>query len=160
MIEDAEKDGRLKPGMTVVEPTSGNTGIGLAMVCAAKGYKCIICMPQVPPMLERVMICRQLGAEVHLTAPGLGFKGLLDHIENLTSKEPGKYFFPNQFGNASNPEAHYNNTGPEIWEQTKGDVDIFIHGIGTGGCISGVGKYLKEKKPSVKVMAIEPSNAR
>jgi len=160
MIEDAEKDGRLTPGMTVLEATSGNTGIGLAMVCAAKNYPCIICMPQVPAMLERVMICRQFGAQVHLTAPGLGFKGLLTHIADLTSKEPDKYFVPNQFGNASNPDAHYDSTGPEIWEQTKGDVDIFIHGIGTGGCISGVGKYLKEKKPSVQVMAIEPSNAR
>jgi len=160
MVEDAEKSGKLKPGMTVIEPTSGNTGIGVAMVCAAKGYKCIIVMPQVPPMLERVMICRMFGAEVRLTCPGKGFKGLLEHVHGQIAKEPDKYYFPNQFSNESNPDAHYDTTGKEIWEQTSGDVDIFIHGIGTGGCISGVGKYLKEKKESVKVIAIEPSNAR
>lgn len=160
MIEDAERDGLLRPGMTVVEPTSGNTGIALAMVCAAKGYRCILCMPQVPAMLERVMICRQFGAEVHLTAPGLGFKGILRHIEELTAADPDQYYCPNQFANAANPGAHYDTTGPEIWEQTDGEIDVFVHGIGTGGCIAGVGKYLKEKKPSVQIIALEPSNAR
>jgi cysteine synthase len=160
MIESAEKAGLLKPGMTVVEATSGNTGIGIAMVCAAKGYACIIIMPQVPAMLERVMIIRQFGGEVRLTAPGFGIKGSLEHYEAILASDPSKYFGTAQFTNLSNPEAHYLTTGPEIWEQTAGQVDVFIHGIGTGGCISGAGKFLKEKKPSVQVVAIEPEEAR
>lgn len=160
IIEDAEKDGRLKKGMTVIEGTSGNTGIGLAMACAAKGYGCTIVMPQVPPMLERVMICRQFGANVHLTCPARGFKAILSHIDTLMEANPDKYFFAQQMGNQSNPDAHYETTGPEIWEQTGGDIDIFIHGIGTGGCIGGAGKFFKEKKPEVKIIAVEPSTAR
>lgn len=160
MIEAAERSGQLKPGMTVVEMTSGNTGIGLAMVCAAKGYACIIIMPQVPAMLERYMTCRQFGAEVHLTAAGLGFGGVAKHYEELVQSDPMKYWGGNQFKNPDNPEAHVKTTGPEIWEQTAGAVDIFIHGIGTGGCIKGTGQFLKSKKSSVKVIAIEPSEAR
>eukprot|EP00192_Tetraselmis_astigmatica_P015663 CAMPEP_0117664804 /NCGR_PEP_ID=MMETSP0804-20121206/9436_1 /TAXON_ID=1074897 /ORGANISM="Tetraselmis astigmatica, Strain CCMP880" /LENGTH=167 /DNA_ID=CAMNT_0005472103 /DNA_START=154 /DNA_END=654 /DNA_ORIENTATION=- len=116
MIEQAEKDGILKPGGTVVEYTSGNTGIGLAMVCAAKGYKCIIVMPQLPAFHERYVICRQFGAEVHLTAPGMGFPALRTYTEDLVAKNPF-YVLANQFFNEANPKAHYTTTGPEIWEQ-------------------------------------------
>jgi len=160
MLEEAEKAGKLKPGMTVVEGTSGNTGIGLAMACAAKGYKCIIMMPQVPPMFERYIIARQFGAEVILTAPAKGFGGLLGAFKALIDSDPSKYFGANQFYNGNNPAAHYAATGPEIWSQTSGEIDVFIHGVGTGGTIGGAGKYLKEKKPSVKIVAIEPSNSR
>lgn len=150
MIEEAERTGKLKPGMTVVEGTSGNTGIGVAMVCAAKGYKCIIVMPQVPPMLERYMVCRQFGADVHLTAAALGAKGLVQHYDALVASDPSTYFGTNQFWNEANPEAHVQTTGPEVWAQTNGSVDVFIHGVGTGGTIKGAGSYLKEKKPSVQ----------
>merc|ERR1712094_135530 len=148
------------PGMTVVEGTSGNTGIGLAMACAAKGYKCIIMMPQVPAMFERYIVARQFGAEVMLTAPAKGFAGLLGAFRELVDSDPDKYFGVNQFYNEANPAMHYATTGPEIWAQTGGEVDYFVHGVGTGGCISGTGKFLKEKKPSVKMVAIEPSNSR
>lgn len=160
MIEEAERSGALKPGMTVVEGTSGNTGIGVSMVCAAKGYKCIIVMPQVPPMLERYMVCRQFGAEVHLTAAALGAKGLIKHYEELVASDTSLYFGTNQFWNGANPEAHVKTTGPEVWAQTSGAVDVFIHGIGTGGTIKGAGSYLKSQKPECQVIAIEPSNAR
>eukprot|EP00316_Scyphosphaera_apsteinii_P020898 CAMPEP_0119314096 /NCGR_PEP_ID=MMETSP1333-20130426/31628_1 /TAXON_ID=418940 /ORGANISM="Scyphosphaera apsteinii, Strain RCC1455" /LENGTH=356 /DNA_ID=CAMNT_0007319141 /DNA_START=147 /DNA_END=1217 /DNA_ORIENTATION=+ len=160
MIESAERSGKLKPGMTVVEGTSGNTGIGIAMVCAAKGYKCIIIMPQVPAMLERVMIIRQFGGHVHLTAAGKGIKGVLEQYEKLIASAPDNYFGTAQFTNLDNPDAHIKTTGPEIWEATKGRVDYFVHGIGTGGCIRGTGEYLKRLKPSVKVIAIEPTEAR
>ena len=160
MLEEAEKSGKLKPGMTVVEGTSGNTGIGLAMACAAKGYKCIILMPQVPPMFERYIIVRQFGAEVMLTAPAKGFGGLLDAYKSLVASDPDKYFGANQFYNGDNPAAHYATTGPEVWAQTDGQVDFLVHGVGTGGTLGGAGKYLKEKKPSVKLVAIEPSNSR
>ena len=151
IIESAEADGSLKPGMTIIEATSGNTGIGLAMVSAAKGYKCIIIMPQVPPMAERYMIARQFGAEVILTAAGMGIKGCMKAYNDLIASDPSKYFGANQFKNPANPNAHYATTGPEIWAQTSGDVDVFIHGIGTGGTVSGTGKYLKEQKPSCQV---------
>ena len=160
IIEQAEASGKLKPGMTVVEATSGNTGIGLAMCCAAKGYGCVIVMPQVPPMMERYMIVRQFGAEVLLTAPAKGINGCLKAYNDLVSSDPSKYFGANQFKNEDNPNAHYATTGPEIWSQTSGEVDYFVHGIGTGGCLSGTGKYLKEQKPSVKCVGIEPTNAR
>jgi len=160
MIEEAEKSGKLKPGMTIVEATSGNTGIGICMVAAAKGYKTIIIMPQVPPMLERYMIARQFGAEVHLTAAAKGAPGIFQALEELVASDPEKYFPTNQFTNLDNPETHVKSTGPELMSQTNGEIDVFVHGIGTGGCISGVGKYLKEQKPSVKIVAIEPSNSR
>lgn len=160
MIEEAEASGALKPGMTIVEATSGNTGIGVSMVAAAKGYKCIIIMPRVPPMLERYMIARQFGADVHLTCAGKGAIGMLTYYETLVSSDPAKYFGTDQFKNPKNPLTHLKTTGPEIWAQTAGKIDIFIHGIGTGGTISGAGKFLKEKKPSVQVVAIEPSNSR
>jgi len=160
MMEKAEKDGKLKPGMTVVEATSGNTGIGLAMVCAAKGYKCLVLMPQAPPMLERYMICRQFGAEVILTAAGKGFKGLFETYYKILESDPNKYWGAKQLDNLDNPETHYQTTGPEVWAQTAGEIDYFVHGIGTGGCISGTSKFLKEKKPAVRIVGIEPSNAR
>jgi len=160
MLEEAEAAGKLKPGMTVVEGTSGNTGIGLAMACAAKGYKCIIMMPQTPAMFERYIVARQFGAEVILTAPAKGFAGLIDAFSELVASDPLTYFGANQFYNEDNPATHYATTGPEIWTQTGGEVDYFVHGVGTGGTISGAGKYLKEKKSSVKVVAIEPSNSR
>ena len=160
MLEEAEASGKLKPGMTVVEGTSGNTGIGLAMACAAKGYKCIIIMPQVPPMFERYIIARQFGAEVMLTAPAKGFSGLLNAFKTLTESDPAKYFPVNQFYNMDNPAAHYATTGPEVWAQTGGSVDYFIHGVGTGGTISGAGKFLKEKNSQLKILAIEPTNGR
>jgi cysteine synthase A len=139
IIETAEAEGKLKPGMTVVEATSGNTGIGLAMVCAAKGYKCVIIMPQMPAMAERYMIARQFGAEVILTAPGLGIKGCFKAYNDLIASDPSAHFGANQFQNLANPEVHYKTTGPEVYAQTGGDVDIFIHGIGTGGTVSAAG---------------------
>lgn len=160
IVESAEADGTLKPGMTIVEATSGNTGIGLAMVAAAKGYKCVIIMPQVPPMFERYTIVRQFGADVILTAPGLGIKGCLKAYNDLLASDPSKYYGANQFKNPANPEVHYATTGPEVWSQSAGEVDFFIHGIGTGGTLSGAGKFLKEKKASVQTVGIEPSNAR
>jgi len=164
IVEAAEKSGALKPGMTVVEATSGNTGIGLAMVAAAKGYGCTIIMPQVPAMLERYMIVRQYGAQVILTAAGKGIKGAFAAYTELLESDPSKYFGANQFKNLDNPETHYATTGPEVWRQTGGAVDVFIHGIGTGGTIAGSGRYLKEQAKAagkdVRIVAIEPSNAR
>ena len=164
IIEAAEKAGTLKAGMTVVECTSGNTGIGLAMVAAAKGYGCIIIMPQVPAMTERYMIVRSFGAEVVLTAAGKGIKGAMAAYSEICASDPAKYFGANQFKNLDNPEAHYQTTGPEVWSQTSGSVDVFIHGIGTGGTLSGAGKFLKEKATEagkeVQLVGIEPSNAR
>mmetsp|Transcript_18412 Transcript_18412/g.46645 ORF Transcript_18412/g.46645 Transcript_18412/m.46645 type:complete len:355 (+) Transcript_18412:181-1245(+) len=159
MIETAEAEGKLKPGGTVVEYTSGNTGIGLAMVCAAKGYKCIIIMPQLPPFQERYTICRQFGAEVHLTAPAKGFPGLRAYTESLMAANPD-YFLANQFYNQANPDIHYATTGPEIWEQTGGKMDYFIAGVGTGGTVAGAGRFLTEKNPDIKVMAVEPTESR
>lgn len=159
MIEKAEKEGTIKPGVTtLVDFTSGNTGIGEAMVAAAKGYKCIIVMPQVPPMFERYIICRQFGAEVRLLNPAAGGVAWVNYCKELC-KEPNHWYI-GQMENMNNPEAHIENTGPEIWAQTGGQIDYFVHGIGTGGCIAGVGKYLKEKNPDVKVVALEPSEAR
>merc|ERR1719440_2656136 len=160
MLEEAEAAGKLKSGMTVVEGTSGNTGIGLAMACAAKGYKCIIMMPQTPAMFERYIVARQFGAEVILTAPAKGFAGLLGAFNELIKSDPDKYFGANQFYNEDNPATHYATTGPEIWAQTGGEVDYLVHGVGTGATIAGAGKFLKEQKPSVKTVAIEPSNSR
>lgn len=159
ILEQAEKNGKLKPGMTVVEYTSGNTGIGLAMLCAAKGYKCICVMPQVPFVYERYTICRQFGAEVHLTAPAKGTPGLVAYTEQLLKDNPD-YFFANQFYSEDNPDTHYITTGPEIWEQTGGKVDYFVTGVGTGGTAFGAGKFLVEKNPDCKVVCVEPSESR
>jgi len=165
MIEEAEKRGELVPGVhTIVEATSGNTGIGLAMVAAAKGYDCIICMPQVPSMYERYILARKFGAEVHLTSVDMEafdhtITNLLGYAADLVNANES-YWAPNQFESHDNPLAHYENTGPEIWEQTDGQVDCFIGGAGTGGTINGVGRYLKEKNADCHVVCVEPTESR
>ena len=143
-----------------VDFTSGNTGIGYAMVAAAKGYACIVCMPQVRAMLERYLIVRQFGAHVHLFNPALGAVGCIAYIKGLVASAPGAYWWPNQLGNDDNPDAHTAHTGPEIWAQAGGKVDVFVHGIGTGGCVAGVGKFLKAKNPAVRIVALEPTESR
>jgi cysteine synthase A len=157
MIEAAERDGLLKEGGTIIEPTSGNTGIGLAITAAVKGYKLILTMPS-SMSVERRKLLINLGAELVLTDGHLGIPGAIEEAEMLNGKIKGS-FMPQQFSNPANPQVHYDTTGPEVWKDLEGEVDVFIAGVGTGGTVSGTGKFLKEKNPNVQIIAVEPEES-
>ena len=159
MIEDAIERGVLKPGMTIVEPTSGNTGIGLAFAAAVHGYKCVLAMPETMTVERRNML-KALGARVELTEGPKGMRGAMAKAEEIAAEfGEGKAWIPMQFANEANPRIHYKTTGPEIWEDTDGKVDVFVSGIGTGGTITGAGRYLREKKKDIKIVAVEPNES-
>lgn len=157
MIKSAEKEGKIKPGATIIEPTSGNTGIGLALVCAQRGYQLILTIPETMSV-ERRNLIKAYGAKVVLTPGSEGMKGAIAKANELAEEIPNS-FIPGQFTNMSNPEIHYLTTGPEIWKDTDGKVDMFVAGVGTGGTLSGTGKYLKEKNPKIEVVAVEPETS-
>src|SRR5688572_25394666 len=158
MVEDAIERGVLKPGMVIVEPTSGNTGIGLAYAAAVHGYRCILTMPETMTVERRNML-RALGARVVLTEGPKGMKAAIARAEEILRRLGNRAWMPRQFDNPANPDVHYRTTGPEIWEGTGGEVDIFVSGVGTGGTITGAGRYLKERKPGLRVVAVEPDES-
>jgi len=158
IIESAEKEGKLKPGMIIIEATSGNTGIGLSLVGRQKGYKVVCVMPE-NMSEERKKIIQAFGGEIMFSPAEESLSGCLKQIQEITQGEPEKYFVANQFGNPHNPEIHYQQTGPEIWRDMEGEINIFVAGVGSGGTLQGIGKFLKEKNPSVKIVAVEPKNS-
>jgi cysteine synthase A len=158
IIESAEKEGKLKPGMTIIEATSGNTGIGLTLVGIQKGYEVVCVMPE-NMSEERKKIIRAFGGEIIFSPGGESLVGSLKKMKEIIQSKPEKYFVANQFSNPHNPEVHYQQTAPEIWEDTNGEIDIFVAGVGSGGTIQGIGKFLKEKKSGIKIVAVEPKNS-
>jgi cysteine synthase len=158
MVDDALRDGSLRPGMVIVEPTSGNTGIGIAYAAVARGFRCVFTMPETMTMERRNML-RALGCRVVLTEGPKGMKGAIARANEILAKLGNKAWMPRQFDNPSNPAVHYRTTGPEIWEATNGAIDIFVAGVGTGGTITGAGRFLREKKPGIRIVAVEPAES-
>jgi cysteine synthase A len=158
MVDDALRDGSLRPGMVIVEPTSGNTGIGIAYAAVARGFRCVFTMPETMTIERRNML-RALGCRVVLTEGPKGMKGAIARANEILAKLGNKAWMPRQFDNPSNPAVHYRTTGPEIWEATNGAIDIFVAGVGTGGTITGAGRYLREKKPGIRIVAVEPAES-